>query len=298
MATKQPYRGYLYVILSAVIYGCMPLMATYIYADGVTPMTLVFLRNALALPSLALLAFIQSKTLALPVRALPSLSLISLLGCCVTPILLFSSYRYIASGTATVLHFIYPAIVLLGGLIFLRKKAQLGSILSVLLCLIGICLFYVPGSDFSWTGALLALASGGTFAAYVLCLSVFRYKQVSGFLFSFYVATAGSVFTLILCLITRQLALPQTLGGWGLCLLFALLVTTGAVFLFQQGAFLIGGERASILSTLEPITGVFIGILLLGDPLHPQSIIGSVLVIAASLLIAVFDMRTKKSEQR
>ena len=50
-------KGYLYAMLSAVIYGCMPLMAKYIYAEGVTPTTLVFLRNLLALPSLAFRAF-------------------------------------------------------------------------------------------------------------------------------------------------------------------------------------------------------------------------------------------------
>ena len=38
-------RGYIAVIASAVLYGCMPLMAKIIKADGVTPLTLVFLRN-------------------------------------------------------------------------------------------------------------------------------------------------------------------------------------------------------------------------------------------------------------
>ena len=52
-------KGYIAVILSAVLYGCMPLMAKYVYADGVNPMTLVFLRNFLALPALAVMAFCQ-----------------------------------------------------------------------------------------------------------------------------------------------------------------------------------------------------------------------------------------------
>lgn len=45
---KKIVLGYVYALLSAVIYGCMPLMAKLIYADGVNPMTLSFLRNALA----------------------------------------------------------------------------------------------------------------------------------------------------------------------------------------------------------------------------------------------------------
>ena len=68
---KQQVKGYIFVLVSAVIYGCMPLMAKYIYLDGVSPLTLVFLRNLLALPSLAILALINDKTLKVPFKVLP-----------------------------------------------------------------------------------------------------------------------------------------------------------------------------------------------------------------------------------
>ena len=54
MERRTPWLGYLCVILSAVIFGCMPLGANFLYAQGVTPMSLVFLRNLLSLPVLAL----------------------------------------------------------------------------------------------------------------------------------------------------------------------------------------------------------------------------------------------------
>ena len=102
---------------------------------------------------------------------------------------------------------------------------------------------------------------------------------------------------LAICLCTGQLALPTTWVGWGLCLLFATSVTTGAVVLFQQGVFLIGGEKTAIVSTLEPITGVVAGILVFQESCRWTVVLGSVLVIAASLLIAVMDMKKKKSEE-
>jgi len=116
MKKSNAVRGYLYAIVSAVIFGLMPLMAKSIYAGGVTPVTLVFLRNALSLPILAILAYSEKKTFAVPVKALPSLGMISVMGCCLTPLLLFSSYRFISSGMATVFHFIYPAAVVLANL--------------------------------------------------------------------------------------------------------------------------------------------------------------------------------------
>lgn len=284
-------KGYLLAIASAIIYGCMPLMAKHIYADGVNPFSLVFLRNFFSLIPLAILAYKEQGTLKIPMKLLPSVSLIAILGCCVTPILLFSSYNYMASGTATIFHFVYPAVVVLSEIILLKNKPKTGNIVSVVLCIAGICCFYTPGQPLSLTGSTLALISGFTFAAYVILLSRFRKHNVSGFLFCFYVVAISAIAAFIVCIATNSLTLPSSLLGWGLCVLFSLLVSTGAVAMFQKSAFLIGSERTSILSTLEPITGVVIGIIVFHDPFDLNTIIGSILVITASLLIALFDIK-------
>jgi len=59
---NQTVKGYLFAVLSAVIYGCMPLMAKHIYADGVNPLTLVFLRNLFSLIPLGLLALREGRS--------------------------------------------------------------------------------------------------------------------------------------------------------------------------------------------------------------------------------------------
>ena len=287
-------KGYLFAVISAVMYGCMPLMAKHIYADGVNPISLVFLRNVFSLLPLGILAYRQSKTLKIPAKQLPSIALISVLGCCVTPILLFSSYRFMDSGTATVFHFVYPAIVVVLELIFMRKKTRLGSLVSVLLCVLGIAMFYSPQQALSLTGSCLALASGLTFSLYVVLLAHFKVPTISGFLLAFYIAAISSIATLLICLATNSLVFPATLPGWGLCVLFSLLITTGAVTLFQQSAFLIGSERVSILSTLEPITSVVIGIIVFQEPLSIRVAIGSALVVLASILIAFTDLKNRK----
>lgn len=294
MAESKLLKGYLFIIASAVIYGCMPLMAKFIYAEGVNPVTLVFLRNLLALPMLLLMAKKQAGSLKIPVKSLPSMGLLALLGCCVTPILLFSSYSYMASGTATVLHFVYPAVVVLGSIFFLREKALPGNLLSVGLCLAGICMFYTPGEPLDWRGSLLALSSGVTFAAYMLLLSRFRYREVKGLLFCFYVAVLSAGMMLLICLCSGQLALPRSLLGWGLSLLFSVGITGVAVVLFQLGNFMIGPQRAAILSTLEPITSIVIGILVFQEPVTFRVVLGSLLVIAASILISFAG--TKKTK--
>lgn len=293
---RKTARGYLYAILSAMIYGCMPLMAKAIYADGVTPFTVVFLRNFLALIPLALLAYGEQKTLKIPLKLLPSLSVIAILGCCLTPLLLFSSYNYIASGTATVFHYAYPAIVVMGEILIFRKKMQIGSTISILLCVIGISLFYSPDEPINLTGSILALFSAVTFASYVMLLSRFDRSKVSVFSFSFYIALISSIGAFFACVVTGNLAFPATARGWGLCLLFALLVTVGAVVLFQQSTFLIGGERTSILSTLEPITSLVIGAIVFREALGLRILIGVLFVLSASILTALIDIRKNKQK--
>ena len=286
-------KGYMLVILSAFLFGCMPLITKYIYAEGINRESVVLLRNLLALPVLGVLVKRQSKSFRIPVKTLPVIGIIALMGCCVTPLLLYGSYQHIATGTATVFHFVYPAAVVLIGLVFLRRKINPGTLVAVLLCVGGICLFYDPNEPLDWDGCVLALASGITYAIYVVLLSVFRNKEVSGFKLSFYIAAVCAAVMLAVCLIADRLTLPTTAAGWLLCVLLALVISVGAVVMFQRGTFLIGAERASVLSTVEPLTGVLVGVAVFQEKVTPGMWIGSALVILACILIAVFDAKQK-----
>jgi drug/metabolite transporter (DMT)-like permease len=284
-------KGYLFVIASAVIFGCMPLMTKRMYADGMNSMSVVLLRNFLSLPLLGILGWKQTGNLKIRKEALPTIMLLALLGCSATPLLLFSSYQYISSGTATVFHFVYPAMVILLGMIFLKRKSTWQQLLCVVICVAGIALFYDPAQKLDLTGSVIALLSGVTYAGYILMLSVFRFKELSGFKLNFFVASGASLILLLVCVVGKMITLPTSVMGWVCAFALAMAVNGGAVVLFQQGTFLIGGERASILSTFEPITGVVVGILAFQETVGPGMLVGTVLVILASILIAVFDMK-------
>ena len=277
MERRTPWLGYLCVILSAVIFGCMPLGANFLYAQGVTPMSLVFLRNLLSLPVLALLCQKQGG-LRISRGALLETSLTGFFGCCITPILLFSSYRYLASGMATVFHFAYPVIVVLGGLV-LRERVQKKALFCAVLCSLGILLLIDPSGAVDPLGVALALTSGVTYAVYILLLAHFRHREVMGFRMTFYMALISAVCMFFLCLFSHQLCLPQTLAGWLAALAFSLMICIGAVMLFQKGTFLIGAQRAAILSTFEPITSIFVGILFLNETLTPRILLGSAITL-------------------
>lgn len=290
---KTRVKGYFLVLLSAVLFGCMPLMTQYIYAEGINRESVVLMRNLLALPILALLTWRQGSSFKIPAKAIFPIAIIALMGCCITPLLLYGSYQYIATGTSTVFHFIYPAVVVLIGLVVLRKRPNMGVLGAVLLCVAGICLFYNPDQPLDWNGCGLALASGVTYAVYIVLLSEFRHKEIAGFKLSFFVSVVCSITMLLVCMIGGRLTLPTTWTGWLLCIALAVVINIGAVVMFQKGTFIIGGESASILSTAEPLTGVLLGMWVFHEQVSPGMWIGSALVIGACILIAIFDKKTK-----
>ena len=291
MNRGQMIKGYLLVIFSAVVFGCMPLMVKNIYADGVNSLSVVLLRNMLSFPVVGLLAWRQEGSLKIPLKALPSVAMTGVVGCCLSPLLLFSAYAFMDSGTAMVLHFVYPAAVLAGGLLFYRERITMGAVLSIVICVAGMSLFYTPGAPLDWRGSILAVVSGFAYAAYILMLSHFRFPEVKGFLLNFYIFLINSIVMLFVCSVTDMLVFPTSVRGWAFSLLIAVAVNAGAVSMFQRGTRIIGGQRAAILSTMEPITGVFMGILVFREVMTLRTGIGTILVLFASVLIVLFDKK-------
>ena len=296
MKKNNIFWGYVMVIISAIIFGLMPLMTSVLKADGMNSYSIVMIRNMIPLPVLAGLALIQTKSMRVPVKALPTMAGAALMGCCITPLLLYMSYEMLGEydGLATVFHFVYPAFVVIGGLVFFKQKIKGGTWLSLALCIVGVCLFYDPSATLDLGGAGLALLSGVTYAVYVLILSAFKYKQINSFLFSFYLSSVTTVVMFLYCLLSGNLVFPVSFGGWAMAVFFGLIVNVGAMVLFQKGTFLIGGQRSSILSTMEPLTSVVLVIFSAGIAnITIGTWIGSVLVVASTVLIAVFDAKQK-----
>ena len=282
---KASTKGALYVILSAVIFGCMPLMSKFIYQGGVNAITLVLLRNALALPALAVILAIKKEPMAVTWVQAKKLTLLSLVGIMLTPVLLFSSYNFIPSGMATTVHFVYPVFVLVLCVVFWKEKLSIGKLMCVLLCTAGILAFYEPGQQSNIGGILIAFASGVTFAIYLVYLEKCRLGKMHPYKSMFYMASICSVGLLVGLLATGNLALPQDGKTWLLCVVFSLSLTLGATVLLQVGVQMIGSQKAAILSTFEPITSVVVGVAVFREQLTARNVIGVALILAAVILL-------------
>ena len=135
-------KGFIYLLLSAVYFGFMPLLVKVICADGSTIVGALFLRFALAIIPLYIYLKVQKVPMELSVEEGKKILCVTVFGYGITALLLYSAYDYMPSGMATVIHFGYPVFVLLGSLIFLRRRVPKLKIVCVGLCMIGIFLSY------------------------------------------------------------------------------------------------------------------------------------------------------------
>ena len=121
----------------------------------------------------------------------------------------------------------------------------------------------------------------------MVLLAAFKRKELSGWVLSFYIAVVSALAMFIICIAGGKLMLPHSATGWLLCLVFAIAINVGAVVLFQNGTRIVGGEKAAILSTFEPITSVVAGSLILGEIIGIRTAIGTAFVIIAGVVIAL-----------
>ena len=115
-------KGFIYLLLSAVYFGFMPLLVKVICADGSTIVGALFLRFALAIIPLYIYLKVRKVPMGVSMEDEKKILCVTVFGYGITALLLYSAYDYMPSGMATVIHFGYPVFVLLGSLIFLRRR--------------------------------------------------------------------------------------------------------------------------------------------------------------------------------
>jgi len=197
--TMEKVKGIIYTILSAVIFGIMPILARLAYDGGVNSFTLVFLRSFFSV--FMLLAYLINKKVNLKVNReqIKTLIILGILGYTMTTLTLFSSYKYISVGLATTLHFIYPVVVTLISIVLFKEKIYFSKIIALILASIGIYfLIGKNGVGTSIKGIILALASGIFYSYYLLSVAYSKIKSLNSYVLTFYLSFIALIFQLML----------------------------------------------------------------------------------------------------
>jgi len=98
--------------------------------------------------------------------------------------------------------------------------------------------------------------------------------------------TATAIVFTVLALATGSSLWPSDVpaGAWLPLLGLGVIATAVAIQTFYAGVKRVGGARASLISTVEPVYTIVLAMLLFGESLEPVQVVGGVLVLAAVIL--------------
>ena len=289
MLKNKLYKGILFTAASAVIFGFTPVLARISYDGGANGITMSFLRCFLALPFLLGILKFKGVSLAVEPGSRIPVCLCGIFGAFATTVTLYGSYSYIPVGMATTLHFIYPVLVNMGCILVFKERAVPKKMMALVCGIIGIFLFmdnFSAGSK-SGRGILLALISGLLFSIHMIVLDKSGVKNMYYFKMSFYLCLFGAALSGIYGGLTGQLTFRLTGQAWLFAFLVSIFASVGAITLLQLGIRYTGASAAAILSTLEPITSIILGVWFLGEYFTAKKIGGCICILASVVLIAL-----------
>lgn len=293
---KYKFKGFINGALASISYGTNPLFALPMYKLGMETGSILFYRYLFAAIIYGLCLKIFKKiSLKLNLREFLCIAVMALLFA-LSSITLFESFKYLYSGIACTILFVYPIIVALISTVFFKEKLNKTSIFAMFVAISGIFLLNGEISGYlSSKGVLLALCSALLYAFYIILVKNLEpVKHVKYEKLTFYVMLfAIVVFALNLDFCTKL----QLIDSWQIfvCTLgLAIFPTIISIETINIAIRLIGPTTTSILGALEPLTAIFFGILFFNESLTLNNIIGIALIIAGVVLIILRDRFVKK----
>ena len=278
---SRPYAIFL-VLLSAFGFGSIALFAKIAYGSGVNPSALLALRFLLAVAMLAPLVWL--KKLPLPRgRTLAGFMLMGLLYTAQAQSY-FTALLYASSGLVSLLLYIYPILVTVLAVAVGQERMDKRAMMLTVMACAGLAITLggkLQGQPF---GILLGILAAAIYAIYILLgnrLSRDTHPLAASLVI---LATAGCS-NGVLAVISGG-TLPNSGIGWLAVGAIALFSTAMAIAAFLSGVKQIGASQASIISTLEPVITLTIGVTVLGESASGSQLLGGALVLLAVILLA------------
>lgn len=284
-------KGYLLAALAAATYGTNPAFAVPLYDMGMTPTSVLLLRYWLGLPILLAMMLQRGHTLTLsrgeimPVVVLGVLMALSSLG-------LFESYAYMNAGVASTLLFMYPVLVAVMMSFFFHEKFRVTTGFCLVVMAAGLLMMVKTDGDasVSMTGFLFVLLSSLTYALYLVMTNIStRIRTIPTLKLLFYQLMAGSVVFLIMLMAGQPFTLPSQAVGWVYLMALAILPTVISLWCTTVAIHIIGSTPTAIFGALEPVTAVLLSVLLLGQNMSANEMMGGMLIIVATTMVIAAD---------
>lgn len=201
-------------------------------------------------------------------------------------ILLFEAYKYTTVAISTLSYYFAPVIVTAVCPFLFKEKMTRKQILCFVMSTLGLALVIGITDLGSGGNDLIGIAFGlGAAVLYATVILLNKFiKGVAGIHRTFLQFLSAIVILLPYVAVCGGVSLGNLNGmGW-VCLLIVGLVHTGVTYcLYFSSLKELPGQEAAILSYIDPLVAVVIGVVVLGEPLSWQQLVGGGMILGFTL---------------
>ena len=294
--------GTLAAVLAAAMFGMLGSLARFGAEDGIEGVAFVAWRALLGVVFVGTVLIARggvgdsmSAIRSLSRRGRLALALASCMGLTLN-LAMFSAFGLIPIALALMLFYTYPAGVVVVDVAMGHERISASRVAALGLSTLGVVLVLVGGFDpvaaapVQPLGVVLGLTAAGAQVVFVT-VSRHGYRSVpadGATLVNIGVSLVGATAVALVIGQGDGLAVPlRSLDPWPVLLLAGIVAAGMSSLLFLTAIRLIGGTRTGILMLLEPVVGVALAALWLGEALVPVQAAGGALVLLGALVLQV-----------
>lgn len=279
-------NGFLYGIISSASFGLIPLFAIPAMQHGMDFMNVISYRFLFATISLAVLLKIRKVSFGIQKSDLPTLLLLSFFYI-ISSVFLLWGYKFMPSGVATTIHFMYPVVTTVIMMLFFREKNSVARTLAILMAIAGVYSLSYSDSkgETDLLGVVIVLISAVGYALYLVAVGQRKNQSLKGLKLTFYVFLFSTIILLAGMLSTGNMHPIPDYTTAGNLLLLAIIPTIVSNLTLIESIKYIGATRTSVLGAMEPVTAVVVGIAVFGETFTVSIAIGIMLIVSAVTII-------------
>ncbi len=296
MSNIKSLKGIVYAIVSSGTFGLIPLFSIPLMQGGMSEPSVLFFRFLFSALMMLAICLIRRENLKITLKQAYSIGMLGLLYAA-TALFLIYSYRYIPSGIATTIHFMYPIAVSFIMMMFFKEKRSVILLLAAALSVIGVVFMcWTGGENIQFIGLLVAGTTIITYSFYIVGVNQSKVGRLSAEVLTFYIVLAGAIIFFLFALFNGGLGTIPDLPSLGRLLLLAFLCTVVSDFTLVLAIKLVGSTISSILGSMEPVVAVLVGVLYFSESFSIFSFIGIALIIISVIMVVLKNAKKEEKE--
>ena len=292
--SRNAIIGYPAGIITGITYGLNPLFAKPLMNAGASTEAILLFRYGIAVILLGAYLLLKKENFRITLKQAGVLLSLGLLYTA-SSTFLFEAYKYIASGLATTLVFLFPAMVAII-MVFLKVVPSWPVWLSIAATFAGVMIMTggAGTEKVNPLGVWFSIASAFVYALFIVIINKSKViSSIPNSLLTFYALLTGTFFFIGRCLFSGADLTAGLDGGMAWCNLIGLavlptIVSTASLAVATRN---IGATKASVLGVFEPITAILVGTMVFGEALTPNIIAGILISIVAVTFMIMLTKR-------